>query len=252
MPELDPRIITSIGENYARLPSINEGIAQRQGIQMRDMAIGQQQQAQAIAEQERARAAQNRVRMGELLPGASRGDQASIDQLYQVDPAFAEKLDTRQREKIKAGIEDLASAVIYSRGDDAKWEQMINFYAKDHPEFAKYRGHREYADQALMALGQMDKLLKASEQKVITPQAGAGAFSITPGLPGSGVETLVAPNDGTQTVGAPVNGGGAPTKVTDAASYNAVPPGGMYQTPDGHIRQKPGGPTQPASGSFPG
>ena len=50
MPELDPRIITSIGENYARLPSINEGIAQRQGIQMRDMAIGQQQQAQALAE----------------------------------------------------------------------------------------------------------------------------------------------------------------------------------------------------------
>ena len=137
MPELDPRIITGIGDRYAALPSINDGIAQRQGIQMRDMAIGQQQQAQAQAEQDRTTAAQNRVRMGELLPGASRGDQASIDQLYQFDPTFAEKLDTRQREHAKAGLNDLASAVIWAQADDAKWDQMINFYAKEHPEFEK-------------------------------------------------------------------------------------------------------------------
>ena len=70
MPELDPRIITGIGDRYAALPSLDEGVAQGQQIQMRDMAMTQQRQAQAYAEQDRQTAARNRTRMGELLPGA--------------------------------------------------------------------------------------------------------------------------------------------------------------------------------------
>ncbi len=43
--------------------------------------------------------------------------------------------------------------------------------------------------------------------------------------------------------------------VSDQASYDAVPPGATYTTPDGHVRVKPGaqaqgGQTQPASGNF--
>ena len=252
MPELDPRIITNIGDRYAALPTINEGIAQRQGIQMRDMAMGQQQQAQAYAEQDRAAAGQRQTRMGELMPGAARGDQASIDEMYQFDPEMAGKMDKQQREQAKAGLDDLSSAIIWAQGDDTKWNQMIDFYVKEHPEFEKYRGHREYAPQALMALGQMDKMLEASKPHIITPQAGAGAFSTTPGLPGSGVTTLVAPNEDGQEFGAPVTPSGKIPLVTDEATYNAVPPGGMYQTKDGHTRQKPGGPTQSASAPFPG
>ena len=245
MPELDPRIITGIGENYARLPSINEGIAQRQGIQMRDMAMGQQQQEQAFAMQDRATAAQNKTRMAELLPGAARGDKAAIAEMYHIDPTSAAKWDTQQREQAKAGLDDLASAVIWAQSDDAKWDQMINFYSKANPEFEKYRGHREYAPQALMALGQMDKMLSASKQQVITPQPGAGAFSITPGLPGSGVETLVAPNDGTQRTGAPVNGGGA-GKTIGGVTY--------YQDANGQWHDAPptaGGGASNGTGGFP-
>jgi hypothetical protein len=40
--------------------------------------------------------------------------------------------------------------------------------------------------------------------------------------------------------------------VSDTTTYAAVPPGSHYRDPEGHIRLKPGGPTQPASGVFPG
>jgi hypothetical protein len=42
--------------------------------------------------------------------------------------------------------------------------------------------------------------------------------------------------------------GNVPT-VSDAAGYNALPPGARFKGPDGHIRIK-GGQTQPASGGF--
>ena len=250
MPELDPRIISSIGDHYAALPTIAETRAQQQGVQLRDMAIAQQQQTNAWAGQDRAAGQHKQTRLAELLPGAGRGDRASIDAMYAVDPEMAGKMDERQREHAKAGVDDLSSAIIWAMKDPVKWNQMIDFYVKDHPEFEKYRDHMEYAPQALMALGKMGNLLEASKPHIITPQAGAGAFSTTPGLPNSGVTTLVAPNDGTQQTGAPVSGGALPM-VTDGPTYNAVPPGGMYQTLDGHTRQKPGGPTPQASAPFP-
>lgn len=43
---------------------------------------------------------------------------------------------------------------------------------------------------------------------------------------------------------------GALPHVTDQATYDAVPPGAKYTTPDGHTRQKPGGQTASPSGGF--
>lgn len=108
--------------------------------------------------------------------------------------------------------------------------------------------------QAYMEMGQkygamIDDELKRREfeaGKVITPQPGAGAFVAHPN---GTVDTIVAPNDGSHPVGSPVSGGSIP-HVSNAADYAAIPPGAQYTTPDGHVRQKPGGPTQPASGTF--
>ena len=96
-----------------------------------------------------------------------------------------------------------------------------------------------------MALGQMGKLLEASKPHYITPQPGAGAFSVTPGLPDSGVTTLVAPNEGGQQFGSAVGGGAS--KTIGGVTYYQAPDGQWHDTPPNQA----GGPTQPASGTFP-
>lgn len=59
----------------------------------------------------------------------------------------------------------------------------------------------------------------------------------------------MGPNDTLETPEQPSEADALPT-VADQASYDAVPPGGRYKSPDGHIRQKPGGPTESPSGGF--
>lgn len=50
--------------------------------------------------------------------------------------------------------------------------------------------------------------------------------------------------------GTPYGSGGVP-HVTDQASYDAVPPGGQYTTPDGTLRTKSGGGVSNGTGMFP-
>jgi hypothetical protein len=80
--------------------------------------------------------------------------------------------------------------------------------------------------------------------KVMAPTPGSGLFRIRP----DSVETIVAPNDGSKVTGSPVTA--APVTVTNADDYAKVPPGASYMDPQGHVRQKPGGPTPQASGGF--
>lgn len=104
----------------------------------------------------------------------------------------------------------------------------------------------------------MDKLLTLKQQelefqagKIVTPQPGAGAFNYRP----DGTMTeIISPNDGSQRMGTP-SGGGTPVRtgprqVTNAQDYANIPPGASYMDPQGNVRQKPGGPTPNASGTF--
>ena len=107
--------------------------------------------------------------------------------------------------------------------------------------------------------GEMDQAIRQAGLDPHSPQAQA--------MYAQRAQTLAAPlqafdyNDGQGNITkqffrpgpmSPVGGpaGAPPLQVTDAASYAAVPPGGTYTTPDGHTRQKPGGQTPPASGTF--
>lgn len=101
----------------------------------------------------------------------------------------------------------------------------------------------------------MNAILEAEQKrrefdagKVMATQPGGGLYRVTP----NGVDTLVVPNDGSQPMGTPAGRGVAsgPVKVTNAQDYANVPPGASYMDPQGHIRQKPGGPTPNASGTF--
>ena len=49
--------------------------------------------------------------------------------------------------------------------------------------------------------------------------------------------------------GKPQGSGNIP-RVTDEASYNALPPGSQFYDDEGKLRTKSGGPSQPATGGF--
>lgn len=95
-------------------------------------------------------------------------------------------------------------------------------------------------------------------------KAEASPYQAVAGQPGAGVyrfdkrtgtmQVLVQPNDGTAPVGAPAQPppqSGAAPLVTDQASYDAIPPGATYTTPDGNVRVKQGGPAPQTPGGFP-
>jgi hypothetical protein len=82
--------------------------------------------------------------------------------------------------------------------------------------------------------------------KIITPQPGGGAYGYDPRT--QHATTIIQPNDNPALTGQPV-GQGMP-HVTDQSSYDAVPPGAQYMSPDGHIRTKQGGQTGAPSGGF--
>lgn len=86
------------------------------------------------------------------------------------------------------------------------------------------------------------------QPKIILPQAGAGAFAMDP--KSGNITTLVAPNDGTKPFGSPAGGTAGIAQPKSKADFDALPPGAKFIAPDGSVRQKPGGPTQPASGGF--
>ncbi len=66
------------------------------------------------------------------------------------------------------------------------------------------------------------------------------------GDPLMGYQPMARPGSGVQ-----FGQGGDVPQVSDEAGYAAIPPGGHYKDPEGHIRTK-GGQTQRASGGFPG
>lgn len=93
--------------------------------------------------------------------------------------------------------------------------------------------------------------------KVADALAPEKAPQLVPYVPGGGVAayqngnltTLVAPNQGGHDAGSPV--GGDTPMVADQSSYDAIPPGQHYRTPDGHVRVKQGGQSPSATGNFP-
>ena len=80
--------------------------------------------------------------------------------------------------------------------------------------------------------------------KYIPLQPGGSVAAVDPRT--NTAQMLIAPNDGSHPVGAPAQN---MPRVTDQASYDAVPSGAQYMTPDGQIRVK-GGQSPQGSGGF--
>lgn len=130
-----------------------------------------------------------------------------------------------------------------------KWDGIVDqFVAMGHPEAAQLKG--KFSPQlrsAYMAQGGVSEDNPNSAEVVVTPQPGAPALIYNKAT--GQTRMLVAPNDGSHPVGAPAQN---LPQVGDQTSYDAVPPGAQYMTPDGHIRVKGGQTGSAPSGGFPG
>lgn len=189
------------------------------------MERGQRRQMNDLRIEEYRTERENKKRLSELLPGAVKGDRDSIDQLYQVNPEFAMKLDEHQRKQARAELEDLSSAVRWADTPE-KWQQVQQFYGK-HADLTPYTF--ENRERALMSLGLLGKYLEdAPKPEYRTVEAGGSLIDVSGGNP----RVVIAPNPGGKPLGSPVEQAG-PTPP--------LPPGFVLD----------GGPTASQSGGFP-
>lgn len=207
---IDPRI-PMMGQQID-IGQIMSGV---QRMKYNDAQI-KQQEAQA-ARQERMD--QREQQIGEVLPGALRGDQAAMDQLAPLNPELFMKLDDRQREAAAKELADVHSAVRWAQNPQ-QWEQVKAHYAGQIPGVENIPF--EQREAILMQLGQMGEYLKsAPEMKTLSVEPGGSAIGYYPQT--GETKVLVQPNMGGGQMGAPA-GGPQPGSVVDGYRFKGGNP----------------------------
>jgi hypothetical protein len=153
----------------------------------------------------------------------------------------------QHREAIKTGAAIIRQV---QPRDDASWQQALgllqNYGINPQELGVPMQFDPSYVEGVTKLADALDPQKAERPQLVpFTQGGGVAAYDAQTGQ----IRTLVAPNDGGHQAGAPVSGDGAPM-VSDEASYNAIPPGAQYRTPDGHVRVKQGGPAGNQPGGF--
>lgn len=195
-----------------------------------------------------------RQAMAALL--ANPNDPKALEELGRMDPQAAMQFRGQQQQAMQQQLEAHRDNIIKGA------EILRQFNPQDQ---ASYSQALALAQQAGIDVSQVPQQFDPQYVQGVMKLADTFApqpvhnGQLVPFTPGGGVarinpqtgqlETLIAPNPGGMEAGSPVNGG--LPHVSDQASYDAVPPGGQYIGPDGHVRVKQGGQSQPGSGGFP-
>lgn len=240
-----------VGDTELRPFSLAEVLGNAQTMRARQMQMAQMERQQRQAEQDRQRQDETRSSLSELI--ATRGPNGAYDtksqafQRYtQNDPAGAmgllDKMDATQRAHAEAGVKDLAAAVQWADTPE-KWAVVQRHVAQHDPQVAQTPFERR--QEALVQLGQMGEYLKNTAPKVITPEAGGGAFEYSQG----NLRTLIQPNPGDQPMGAPV---GQSQGVREGATATNPQTGQKIMFQNGQWVPVAGGQTARPSGTFRG
>lgn len=185
-------------------------------------------------------------------------DPKALAALAQVDPASAMEFRKQQIEYSKAQLAQHQDSILKGAEiiretnptDQASWTRTLALAQQAGVDVTQVpqQFNQEYV-QGVMHLADAWKPQTSDNMKIITPQPGGGAYGWDPRS--NQTQTIIAPNDDPKRTGQPVQGG-AVAHVTDQQSYDAIPPGTQYTTPDGHVRMKPGGQSVAPAGGFPG
>lgn len=243
----------------ARIPLMAEGVnlaqlnEQAQQRRYREQQMAMQQRQFDAQDAERARQNETRSSLSDLI--ATRQPNGTFDthsQAFQrytkVDPSGAldliGKMDENQRRATEAGVKDLAAAVQWADSPE-KWAVVQRHVAQSNPQAAAVPFERR--QEVLVSLGQMGEYLKNTKPEIRATEAGGGLYSVDPR--GAGVQTLVAPNDGSQPMGAPVQQSGA---IREGATATNPQTGQKIMFQNGQWVPVAGGQTARPSGTFPG
>lgn len=229
--------------------AVNWALGLQQGPNPGDRFAQAFQQGQETSRQNKARAA-----MGALAKDPA--NQAALAALAEADPETAMKFQHQQIEQHKALLTQHQDSIV-------KGAQIIRqFNPKDQQSYTAALAAAQAMGVDISQVPQqynpqyVDGILKAADalkpesgdnMKFLTPQPGGGAYGYDPRT--GQITTLIQPNDNPALAGKPVQQGGPP-QVRDQASYDAVPPGAQYMTPDGQIRVKQGGQSVAPAGPF--
>ena len=178
-------------------------------------------------------------------------DEKALAAYGQYDPkgalGFRNQQQQNARQALEAHRENILKGAQIVRQlqprDQASWDHARSVAAQMGIDMSQVPAQfDERYVQGIVSIADAFEPVKQDQGRIITPQPGGGAGIYE----GGDFKWIVQPNDGSQQMGAPAD---AP-RVTDEASYSAVPPGAEYIAPDGTRRRK-GGQTPSASGAFP-
>jgi hypothetical protein len=209
----DPRTINALA---AVSPEMAIQARGQQETRAARLQATQQQQHAAALEQHR-----DRINLGaKLFEQYQVKDQASYDQAKQAMAQYGYDVSDVPPQYDPAyvdGVKQLGRANAPAAAQGPNIQREVDYY--------RSIGRPELADKLLV-------------------NHAEGQPFVVPGEPGT---VQVYPRSAL-TGGA---GGDAPRQVHSEEEFNALPPGTPFIAPDGSHRVKPGGPTQPASGTFP-
>jgi hypothetical protein len=213
------------GEAFAQ--SFQQGMAQRQ----------EQQQRNALAA-----LAMNPADPQAQSAAAQFAPQAVMQARAQQQQSVQQQLEAH-RDNILKGAELIRQV---QPKDQASWDQARALAAQAGIDISEVPAQfdPQYV-QGITALADAFAPQTQHNPQIVTTQAGGGVFRIDPAT-GQAIP-LILPNDGSHAPGAPAN----MPRVTDQASYDAIPPGGQYMDPQGNIRTKGGQSGAGSAGGFP-
>jgi hypothetical protein len=221
--------------------------------------------------------AQGRKRLGDLLPQAmgypgaigeggatQQGSQSdAMREIAGIDPKLFMDLNEHQRKQAADEVDEVVGAVRWADTPE-KWQQVQQRYGQMGHDVSGYTF--ENREGYLLQLGKMGEYLKgAPKADNQTSDIQNYEYAKRDGYTGSFVDYK---NEFASPLIFDVNGDGANDmiprgrgrqqpqsedlpRVSGEADYNQLRPGQRFITPDGQVRVKRGGPTQPASGNFP-
>lgn len=222
------------------------------------LGVAQQNPGNAFMEaykqgQQTRRQDQARQAMAALVQNPN--DPQALAVLAAVDPASAMQFRQQQIEYTKAQLAQHQESILKGAEivrqvqpkDQRSWDQARALAAQIGIDISQVP--TEYNPEYVSGLTSLADALKpqASDNlKIITPQPGGGAYGWDPRT--NSTTTIIQPNENPALAGQPV-GGNLP-RVTDQRSYDAIPPGTQFMTPDGRVRIKQGGQSVAPAGPF--